>query len=292
MTKEHCRHLPCTLNNLVSVLRVAFPNLSQVDNEDLIIAYGNTGSGKSTIFSSLVYGPDSLTVKTIEIESKVPVDDKGGIKTVVKKERVIDQKIQREVFQIGHSTHQSQTFFPHFIKDDATGIVFADIAGMKDTDGDLVELVNCFVNKSIFKRAKSLKFLVPMTINQLKENRGMGVREQVRVLKNICNTSSLDEFAHCMLPILTKCRPNDENLDIDEKRSNLLQQFKEEIQAEMTDFEEYKKTEILEEEKFQQNFVQNDNQNEPDEENVLNEEINELDFEELEIDTKQVQLSE
>ena len=60
----------------------------------------------------------------------------------------------------------------------------------------------------------------------------------------------------------------------------------------MTDFEEYKKTEILEEEKFQQNIVQNDNQNEPDEENVLNEEINELDFEELEIDTQQVQLSE
>ena len=61
--------------------------------------------------------------------------------------------------------HQSKTFFPHFIKDDATGIVYADIAGMKDTDGDLVELVNCFVNKSIFRRARSLKFLVPLTVN-------------------------------------------------------------------------------------------------------------------------------
>ena len=86
------------MTNLVTILRHAFQNLEQVDNEDLIIAYGNTGSGKSTIFSSLVYGPDALTVKTIEIESKVPIDDKGGTKTIVKKDRVIDQKIQREVF--------------------------------------------------------------------------------------------------------------------------------------------------------------------------------------------------
>ena len=82
--------MPCTLTNLVSILRHAFPNLSRVNNEDLIIAYGNTGSGKSTIFSSLVYGPDALTIKTIEIESKVPIDAQGKTKTIVKKERVID----------------------------------------------------------------------------------------------------------------------------------------------------------------------------------------------------------
>ena len=106
------------------------------------------------------------------------------------------------------------------MKDDASGLIYADIAGIKDPDGDLIEYINCFINKSIFKRAKSLRFLVPLTINQLKENRGMGVRDQIRILKDICS-SNLNDFKDSVLPLLTKCRPNDEELDIDEKRINL-----------------------------------------------------------------------
>ena len=97
LTKDLCRTMPCSLTNIVEVLRVAFQELSFVDNQDLILAYGNTGSGKSTLFTSLVFGPEALTLKTIETESKVPIEN-GQTKTIKKKERVIDQKVQRGVF--------------------------------------------------------------------------------------------------------------------------------------------------------------------------------------------------
>lgn len=108
---------------------------------------------------------------------------------------------------------------------------------MKDSDGDLIEFVNCFINKSVFKRAKSLRFLIPITLNQLKENRGMGVREQIRNLKDICS-SNLIEMIDSVLPLLTKCKPNDEDLDIDERRINLQEQFKAEILAEMNNLKD------------------------------------------------------
>ena len=156
--------MPCTLSNLVAILRVALTTLEQIENQNLVIAYGNTGCGKSTIFSSLVYGSDALTLRNIEVETRVPVDDQGNVKSVMKKHKVIDHKDGKDFFEIGHSQHSSKTFFPHFLKDQATGLVYADIAGLKDTDGDLIELVNFFINKSIFKKARSLKFLVPITI--------------------------------------------------------------------------------------------------------------------------------
>ena len=56
---------------------------------------------------------------------------------------------------------------------------FADIAGFKDTSGDLIEFINCFVNKKIFLRANTVKFLFPVTYNQLTNNRGADVKEQL-----------------------------------------------------------------------------------------------------------------
>ena len=60
----------------------------------------------------------------------------------------------------------------------------------------------------------------------------------------IINFSKLTDFKDSVLPLLTKCRPNDEDLDIDEKRINLQEQFNAEIEAEMVNkHQEYKKQE-------------------------------------------------
>ena len=50
------------LSNIVVVLREVFNRMDIKDlkERDLILAIGNTGSGKSTMFSSLVFGPDQL----------------------------------------------------------------------------------------------------------------------------------------------------------------------------------------------------------------------------------------
>ena len=50
------------MSNIVIVLREVFDRLDvkELRDKDLVLAIGNTGSGKSTIFSSLVFGPENL----------------------------------------------------------------------------------------------------------------------------------------------------------------------------------------------------------------------------------------
>jgi hypothetical protein len=43
-------------------------------------------------------------------------------------------------------------------------VLFIDIAGFGDTGGVLIELVNSFVDKYLFMNAKSIKFLLPITL--------------------------------------------------------------------------------------------------------------------------------
>lgn len=70
------------------------------------------------------------------------------------------------------------TFMPQFTIDrERPDVVWADIAGLQDTGGQLISFINSFVNKKIFQLAKEVKFLVPLTSLQLSDSRGKGVRE-------------------------------------------------------------------------------------------------------------------
>lgn len=55
------------------------------------------------------------------------------------------------------------TFLPHFVLDKETEVVYADIAGLNDTNGEFVELLNCFINRKMFLMAKSVKFIMALT---------------------------------------------------------------------------------------------------------------------------------
>ena len=55
------------------------------------------------------------------------------------------------------------TFMPHFYCVPEHNSVYADIAGLLDTGGNLIQLVNCFIDKWIFSKAKRVKILVPIT---------------------------------------------------------------------------------------------------------------------------------
>jgi hypothetical protein len=47
------------------------------------------------------------------------------------------------------------TFMPQFkIDPDIPDVVWADIAGLQDTGGELISFINSFVNKKIFQLAK------------------------------------------------------------------------------------------------------------------------------------------
>lgn len=62
INKEQISTLRFNISNIVIVLREVFKRLDvkELKEKDLILAIGNTGSGKSTMFSALVFGPDKL----------------------------------------------------------------------------------------------------------------------------------------------------------------------------------------------------------------------------------------
>ena len=73
--------------------------------------------------------------------------------------------------KIGHSLAFSETFLPKFIQtyteDGNESVIYADIAGLNDSGGYLIEFINCFVTKELFKRTKHIRFIVAITCNQV-----------------------------------------------------------------------------------------------------------------------------
>lgn len=53
------------IKTVKTCLQKIFTALRQVKGRDLVLLIGNTGSGKSTMLTSLVFGPDQLEIKSI-----------------------------------------------------------------------------------------------------------------------------------------------------------------------------------------------------------------------------------
>ena len=54
------------------------------------------------------------------------------------------------VFKIGHSSSKSETFVPNIYYDNKSGMTFTDVAGLNDTGGDLIEIINNLVIRFLF----------------------------------------------------------------------------------------------------------------------------------------------
>ena len=65
----------------------------------------------------------------------------------VRVRKVIDCRVPDNIFKIGHSKSESETFLPKTHYDAKSGITFVDVAGFNDTGGDLIEIINNFVMK-------------------------------------------------------------------------------------------------------------------------------------------------
>lgn len=70
LDKEKILQMPCTLGNLIEILKRAqsyiLEHVPNLQDGNLIVAIGNTGCGKSTMLTSLIYGTDSLQELRIE----------------------------------------------------------------------------------------------------------------------------------------------------------------------------------------------------------------------------------
>ena len=109
-------------------------------------------------------------------------------------------------------------------------MIYSDIAGLMDTAGDLIEFVNCFMNKKIFNKAKRIKFIVPITKAQMKEVRGGPIVQQIEIILNLCSRSYSDVIKSIQ-PVITKVEQNpseeeiNEEDDIDILKHNLKEIF-------------------------------------------------------------------
>lgn len=63
---ERIKETVLDLQSLHFFLEKAFAYVDIVRGGSTIIALGNTGCGKSTMLTSLIYGPEALEVKTIQ----------------------------------------------------------------------------------------------------------------------------------------------------------------------------------------------------------------------------------
>lgn len=67
-----------------------------------------------------------------------------------------------------------------------------DVAGLEDTDGHMVAIMNSFICKILFKKSRSVRFLVPITHIQLNEGRGIEARALIDVLRRMCQVDLSD----------------------------------------------------------------------------------------------------
>ena len=119
------------LSTLVFVLQEAFAMFEQVSLEEVILAIGKTGSGKSTLLASILVGPENLQEVTVKRQKRIDYKDKVP-----------------QLLKIGHSDHESETFLPCFyIPPNQVKFTYTDIAGLNDTGGNFIEIINQLVNK-------------------------------------------------------------------------------------------------------------------------------------------------
>lgn len=97
---------------------------------------------------------------------------------------------------------------------------FIDIAGFGDTGGDMIELINCFVDQYIFNQSNSIRFLCPITYDQIYAARGDGVRSLVKQIQMMSLVHPAD-IVGSIQPVITKCKQSQEDLDIDLLRTEL-----------------------------------------------------------------------
>lgn len=96
-----------------------------------------------------------------------------------RKKNVLDYKEGVEpVFPIGHLSAESETFHPIFykfgqkssIEDD--DLHFVDIAGLKDTGGQIFDMINSLTNRKVFNHSSKVRFLFFIEENSVEGGRG------------------------------------------------------------------------------------------------------------------------
>ena len=86
--------------------------------------------------------------------------------------RLLILHLHHAAFKIGH-TLKSETFIPtiHGIPGQ-DGAFVIDMAGQKDSNGGIIEMLNCFINKKLLNSIDNIIILIPFTQANINNSRG------------------------------------------------------------------------------------------------------------------------
>ena len=104
--------------------------------------------------------------------------------------------------KVGHK-NVSETFLPSQVLCKSSGITYTDIAGQNDVRGDLIEFINLLLIKKIFNMAKKVRMLIIISHDDIKNCRGLCVRNQIELVFRILQ-GDIDKLSTSIIPIITK----------------------------------------------------------------------------------------
>ena len=102
-----------------------------------------------------------------------------------------------------------------------------DVAGICDSGGTKFDFIVSFLNKKLFQKAKTVRFLVPITKVQIENNRGRDIIDHLIVLEQIYK-GCIDNICDSIQPILTTVNINlidEDEFDLDSMKSQLFGKF-------------------------------------------------------------------
>ena len=186
------------MENLAEILDRAFKQLSPIECDDILISIGSTGCGKSTLLGSLVTGAKNM----------------HQIK-VGKAKKIIDYKpnVEWQPFKIGHE-QISETFYPKFVKSPSGNFYIADVAGLYDNNGEMIELINSIIMKKLFTMSSRVRFLIPIPYKSLEGGRGKAVKDHIKMLLNVFK-GNIRDVSCSIFPVVTKVKPKESGFDLE-----------------------------------------------------------------------------
>lgn len=176
--------------------------------KDIVVFLGNTGSGKSTLINYLN-------------EKPLICERPGRIK--------LGQIEDADAMQIGHG-RGSQTFLPQFIN--KNGVLFYDFAGLNDTGGALVNILNASFIKNILEKAKSTKIVFVVSNSELDTGRGQPFKEFLEKIKRLIPENNNPALQIEDISGLVITKTNREELEKDELKSSLEELVKDKLEDE------------------------------------------------------------
>jgi energy-coupling factor transporter ATP-binding protein EcfA2 len=172
-----------------TLLRKGMEEAEKAKGKDVVLVFGNMGSGKSTLIDA-VYG-----CKMIDDNGKIIVDPKSPIKEVapIGTEATACTSVPKSIPDVKLKVTEFSTVLDEFGQNERiprvseVALMLYDMPGLTDDRGIEVAMANGIVMQLIVKKARSVRFVMVFEQNQLNAERGDKWKEAVQLLEERFN---------------------------------------------------------------------------------------------------------